>query len=76
MERDRALNLVEYPLTAMECSVLDERYMNLPRDEALRYMLKLKQACHIYGGVFTLLWHNSRFVDEAEVDLYRQVLEG
>jgi len=71
-----ALNLVECPLTVMECSVLDERYMNLPSDEALLYMLNLKQACRKHGGVFTLLWHNSRFVDEAEVDLYRQVLEG
>jgi hypothetical protein len=76
VERDRALKLVEYPLTAMECSVLDERYMNLPRDEALRYMLKLKQACRKHGGVFTLLWHNSRLVDPAEVELYKLVLDG
>lgn len=76
VEQGRVLNLVEYPLTVMECSVLDERYMNQPRDEALRYMLKLKQACRKHGGVFTLLWHNSRFVDGAEVELYRLVLEG
>lgn len=76
MDEASALNLVEYPLTAMECSVMDERYMNLPRDEALRYMLKLKQACRKHGGVFTLLWHNSRFVDDAEVELYRRVVAG
>ena len=76
MEQDRTLNLVEYPLTMMECSVLDERYMNLPRDEALRYMLNLKQACRRYGGVFTLLWHNTSLVDPAKVELYRQVVEG
>ena len=56
--------------------MLDDRYMNLPHEEALQYILKLKSACRKYAGVFGLLWHNTRFVDPAEVELYRQVLEG
>ena len=76
VERGEPLNLTEYPLTVMECSVLDSRYMNLPHEEALQYILKLKSACRKYAGVFGLLWHNTRFVDPAEVELYRLVLEG
>lgn len=76
VEQSEPLNLTEYPLTVMECSVLDSRYMNLPHEEALQYILKLKSACRKYAGVFGLLWHNTRFVDPAEVELYRLVLEG
>lgn len=39
VEQGKALNLTEYPLVVMECSVLDERYMNLPVDEALTYII-------------------------------------
>lgn len=76
VEQNKTLDLVEYPLIVMECSVLDDRYMNLPHDEALEYNLKLKQTCRKYAGCFNLLWHNSRFVDPWEVELYMRILEG
>lgn len=76
VEQNKALDLVEYPLIVMECSVLGERYMNLQHDEALEYILKLKRSCRKYNGCFGLLWHNSSFVEPAEVDLYKNVLEG
>ena len=74
----RAGYVVRAVLDTMDASdsMLDDRYMNLPHEEALEYMLKLKSACRKYAGVFGLLWHNTRFVDPAEVELYRQVLEG
>jgi hypothetical protein len=73
---NKSLDLWEHPLVAMECSVLDKHYMHLPPDEALSYMLKLKQTCRKHRGCFSLLWHNSRFVDPVEIELYRQVLAG
>ena len=76
VEQNKPLGLTEYPLIVMECSVLDSRYMNLPRAEALDYMLKLKEKCRKYNGNFCILWHNTRFVEAEEVELYRQVLEG
>lgn len=76
VEQGKALNLIEYPLVVMECSVLDERYMNLPHGEALDYILQLKRTCCRFGGCFSLLWHNSRFVEPAEMKLYKNVLEG
>jgi len=76
VEHNTALNLVEHPLIVMECSVLDDRYMNLPHGEAQEYILKLKRTCRKFGGCFGLLWHNSRFVEPAEVELYKSALEG
>ena len=73
----RALGLRERPLVAMECSVIDERYMGLGAgDEALAVFLGLKDRCRVYGGDFTLLWHNSRLVDDDERRLYCAVLDG
>lgn len=74
VEQNKALNVEEHPLIVMECSVLDDRYMNLPHDEALEYILKLKRTCRKFGGCFELLWHNSRFVEPADVELYKNVL--
>jgi len=76
VEQGRALNLVEFPLIVMECSVLDPRYMNLSPEKALEYILNLKSVCRKHQGVFCLLWHNSRFVNPIERELYLQVLAG
>jgi hypothetical protein len=37
-------------------------------------MAKYKQRCQIFNGDFTLLWHNSRFVDQREVSLYQELV--
>lgn len=76
IERGETLDLIEYPLTVMECSVLDEQYMNLPLGEAMEHMLKLKDACRKFNGIFVILWHNSSFFDPMEVEMFKQVLEG
>ncbi len=71
----KQLNIVERPLIAMECSVIDERYMNLGYTEkALEYFKKLKDECRKHNGNFVLLWHNSRLRDENEKRFYEQVL--
>jgi hypothetical protein len=52
LEQNRELSLREYPLIVMECSVLGEKYMGLPPDEAYDYMVQLKNTCRKYiGGV-------------------------
>lgn len=74
----RILDVVERPLVVMECSVLDERYMSLNRnlEEAYSYISDLKRTCRLFGGNFTLLWHNHRFVNPLECELYKQVLRS
>lgn len=57
-------------MIVMECTVIDEQYMNLGATEkAPAYMEKLKERCRLFDGEFVLLWHNSRFLDNTEVDM-------
>jgi len=65
----------ERPLVVMECSVSDPDYMGLGFGaEAFEEMAKLKARCRMFAGDFTLLWHNSRLVLQAEIQLYKEVL--
>lgn len=74
LEKRKPLNLWEHPLTTMECSLFDERYMNLPYDEAFDYAEKLKNTCKKYNGEFVLLWHNSHFVLPEEIEFYKELV--
>ncbi|SLM11101.1 conserved hypothetical protein [uncultured spirochete] len=70
------LKIKERPLIAMECSIIDERYMNMGYTErALDYFKKLKDQCRKYNGNFVLLWHNSRLRNDQEKKFYEQVLD-
>jgi len=70
----KKLQLKERPLILMECSLLDGRYMNKNSNEALEIAIELKKKIKRYGGLFSMLWHNARFLDTAEIDLYKQIL--
>jgi hypothetical protein len=64
------LTLTEQPLIVMDCTALDTRYMNLHFREALDKITRLKETCKKYNGNFVILWHNDRFVNKIELDLY------
>ena len=69
------LKLRERPLIAMECTIIDERYMGLGTSEkALEVFLGLKRTCQQFNGDFTLLWHNSRLVEVDELRLYEAIV--
>lgn len=71
----RPLRLRERPLIVMDCTVTDERYMNLGNGErAFGLIAKLKDRCRMFGGDFTVLWHNSRLTQPEDWDLYCSVL--
>jgi hypothetical protein len=72
----QTLNLVERPLTVMECTVLDSRYMGLGQnlEMAFDYIKFLKDSCHRFEGQFTMLWHNNRLISKSEYELYQQIL--
>lgn len=71
------LKLAERPLIAMDCTIMDQRYMNLgTSNEALEALVRFKQICKRFGGTFSLLWHNSRMVDAEELRLYMNVLDA
>jgi hypothetical protein len=70
------LDIRERPLIVMECTVIDERYMYLGATEkAMAYMEMLKERCRLFDGEFVVLWHNTRFLDKTEVDMYSRLLE-
>lgn len=63
------------PLIAMECTIIDQRYMNLGYTEkALAKFLQLKNTCKKVGGCFTLLWHNDVFQHLNSKPIYQQIL--
>lgn len=63
------------PLVAMECTVIEPRYMALGLGEAAYVKFKqLKDACLAVNGCFTLLWHNSHYETADERELYEAVL--
>jgi hypothetical protein len=76
LEQRNPLALIERPLIIMEGSVLGEQYMNLSGQEALGYMLILKERCQQFKGDFTLLWHNSSFTELGQWEMYREVVTG
>lgn len=76
MINQQPLKLHERPLIAMECSIIDERYMGLGTGEAaLEVFLSLKRTCQQFDGDFTLLWHNSRLVKLNKLLLYENILD-
>jgi len=75
LENRHELNLRERPLIAMDTSIIDDNYMGMgPTEVAVDYLLELKRRCRYYNGDFVLLWHNQRFVDPREKEIYRTVI--
>jgi hypothetical protein len=61
----------------MECTVIDERYMNLgATEEAIQYMQILKERCQMVNGDYVVLWHNTRLVNDVEISLYTKLIEA
>ncbi|MBO4699208.1 polysaccharide deacetylase family protein [bacterium] len=71
----KELNLIEIPLIVMECSVIDERYMNCGVGEkSFEFIKSLMNTTALFDGKFVLLWHNNRFEDSGETALYMKLL--
>lgn len=70
----RLTSLTLHPLTIMECSLSEEKYMGLSYEEALSYSLGLINQTAQYGGNLTLLWHNTSFLNKDLKLLYTELL--
>ncbi len=76
VKEKRILNIDVHPLTVMEASVIDKMYMNKGSGiEAFERINNIRSECKKVGGEFTLLWHNCRFVNEQERELFSQLLQ-
>ncbi len=60
-DNDRMLNLWEFPLTVMDVTLF--AYQQYSVEEAFKKCQLLLEEIINFGGVFTLLWHNT-FFDE------------
>jgi hypothetical protein len=66
------LRLRERPLVAMDRSLFD--YMRLGRDQAFDTVKRLSDVCRIYGGNFTLLWHNNMLAEADDKAWYQSIV--
>ncbi|MDO4729274.1 MAG: polysaccharide deacetylase family protein, partial [Bacteroidota bacterium] len=71
----KKLKLKQRPLVVMECTVMDEQYMNIKNtNDVSAAILALKNKCFKYNGNFSLLWHNSRLRTVLEKDIFKQIV--
>ena len=60
----------------MENSLLDQSYLGLSHKDAFVYIEKLVKKIKIFGGNFTLLWHNHFLISDEQKKLYKQILKS
>ena len=57
----RAFDVIEIPLNIMDTTLVDQKYLNLPDDQAEKTIFQALKTAISYGGGLTLLIHNSFF---------------
>jgi hypothetical protein len=76
-ENRRISSLLLHPLTVMDCSLLEPKYMNLTDAEALDCCLQLAGQVAQVNGEAVLLWHNDSIATNGKPgippDRYRQL---
>lgn len=73
-EKLKLTSLVLHPLTMMDNTLSDERYMNLNEDDAFEYAQKLINEIKKHNGELVLLWHNNA-VEKNNGQYYRSIYE-
>lgn len=71
-----ALPIIEIPLTIMDATL--KFYEKLSPDEAFEKIIRLALSIRKYGGVFTLLWHNTSLDPDTWLgweDMYYKILK-
>lgn len=68
----RSLRLRERPLVVMETGVTERAGQRA--SFSLEKIEHLRNRCRAFGGLFTLLWHNSRLASSRERRLYRAAI--
>ncbi len=69
----QAMQLQQKPLIAMEVSVFN--YMKCDHsDETLQKLVTLKNNALRYGGNFTLLWHNDKFLNRKDKSFFEKLI--
>jgi hypothetical protein len=72
LSENREANLLEIPIVAMDSTL--QGYMKRNADEALGELRELVKRCRLVGGVFHLVWHNTKMMDPGYTRTYRTLL--
>jgi hypothetical protein len=72
LSESREAHLLEIPLLAMDSTL--QGYMKLKPDQALVKLRECVARCRSVGGVFTLVWHNTRLMEARFAGIYRKLL--
>ncbi len=70
-------SLILHPLTVMDSTLSDKRYMNLTAEEAFLLTKKLIDSVKVNNGELTLLWHNTSVEKKSELyhrELYAKII--
>ena len=68
-------NVIVHPLQIMECTLSENKYMNLDYEKALLYCKNIIQTVDDHNGELNILWHNTSFMDGSYHDkLYSELL--
>jgi hypothetical protein len=73
LSEQREAKLLEIPLIAMDETFYS--HQKLEPDETLVRLRELVARCRAVGGVFTLLWHNTRIVHRGFLRAYQTLLD-
>ena len=67
-------SLILHPLTMMDGSLSDKRYMNLNAHDAYEYCIRLINMVESWNGELVLLWHNTS-VEETPQSYHRKLYQ-
>jgi hypothetical protein len=73
LAENREAELLEIPIVAMDSTL--QSYMKLAPDEALKELRTYVARCRLVGGVFHLVWHNTKMLDAGYAQVYRTLLD-
>lgn len=73
LSQSRKAQLLEIPLLAMDSTL--QGYMNLKPEQAMAKLQECVARCRSVGGVFTLVWHNTRLMEAQFAGMYRRLLD-
>jgi hypothetical protein len=57
--KDRVIDIWEIPLIVMDATLMEKEYSCLTPEDSYEKIISLVKVVRKYGGVFSLLWHNS-----------------
>ena len=70
-------SLRTHPLSIMDCTLTDEKYMGLTAEPAKDKAIEIAKVVKRYGGELILLWHNHTVgKGEAHREIYKRIVES